>query len=262
MTETATAAQGSANPAPGFAERPDYRVVLVPCAKRLRATFGGATLFDTERALTMCETGHVALYYVPRDDADMTLFARTGSDSWCPFKGRASYYTVSAGGREARDAAWSYEAPFDECAAIAGHLAFYWDRLDRWLEEDEEVFVHARDPNVRIDILASRRKVEVIAGGERVAVSENALFLFETDLPTRYYLPPEDVRAELLAPSRRRSACPYKGRARYHHLKVGGRVVEDAAWFYPEPLDEVGRIRGRLCFYPDKVDAILIDGRA
>ena len=262
MPDPTAAAQGGANPAPGFAERPDYRVVLAPCAKRLRATFGGATLFDTERALVMCETGHVALYYVPRDDADMALFARTASDSWCPFKGRASYYTVSGGGREARDAAWSYEAPFDECAAIAGHLAFYWDRLDRWLEEDEEVFVHARDPFVRIDILASRRKVEVIAGGERVAASEDALFLFETDLPTRYYLPPQDVRAELLAPSRHRSACPYKGRARYHHLKVGGRVVEDAAWFYPEPLDEVGRIRGRLCFYPDKVDAILIDGRA
>ena len=258
MTDTAT----GANPAPGFAEHPDYRVALAPCAKRLRATFGGATLFDTARAWTMCESGHVALYYVPRDDADMGLLAKTASSSWCPFKGHASHYTICAGGREARDAAWSYESPFDECAAIAGHLAFYWDRLDRWFEEDEEVFVHARDPFVRIDILASSRKVEVIAGGERVAASENALFLFETGLPVRYYLPPEDVRTGLLAPSDRRTACPYKGTARYRHLSLGGTTVEDAVWCYPEPLDEVRRIRGRLCFHPEKVDAIAIDGRA
>ena len=95
--------------------------------------------------------------------------------------------------------------------------------MDRWLEEDEEVFVHARDPQKRVDITMSNREVEVVLGGETVARSSGAMFLFETDLPTRYYLPADDVRMDLLTPSDIRTQCPYKGEAVYWNAIIGGR---------------------------------------
>ena len=98
-------------------------------------------------------------------------------------------------------------------------------------------------------------------GGETVASTTRARFLFETGHRTRYYIPPGDVRTDLLRPSASHTACPYKGTASYHDLEVGGRRIEDAIWLYPEPLDEVRRITGYLCFYPEKVDAILVDGK-
>ncbi|MGY8994834.1 MAG: DUF427 domain-containing protein [Alphaproteobacteria bacterium] len=249
------------NPAPGYSDHPDYRVDLVPCAKRIRATFAGKTVFDTRRSVIMCESRHIALYYVPRDDADMSMMTKTDHSTFCPFKGSASYYTFTTDGHEAENAIWSYEAPFDEAMSIKGWLAFYWNKLDQWFEEDEEVFIHARDPFVRCDILESGRKVEVMAGGETIASTNRARFLFETGHQPRYYIPREDVTVEVLMPSELRTGCPYKGTAHYHHIKAGGTTIDDAAWYYPAPLDEVRRIGDYLCFYPEKVDAILVDGK-
>tara|TARA_Y100001934_G_scaffold60131_1_gene74522 strand:- start:903 stop:1709 length:807 start_codon:yes stop_codon:yes gene_type:complete len=250
-----------AGPAPGYQNDPDYRIVLVPCAKRIRASFAGHTVFDIQNAVVMCETGHIALYYVPRDDADMTLMNLTDHSTLCPFKGHTSYYTLRADGREAENAVWSYEAPYDEAAAISGWLAFYWNQLDRWYEEDEEVFIHARDPHVRIDIVESHRPVEVIAGGETIARTTRARFLFETGDRPRYYIPREDVAAAALFPSELRTGYPYKGTASYHHIAAGGVTIEDVVWYYPEPVDEVRRIGGYLCFYPERVGTILVDGK-
>ena len=134
--------------------------------------------------------------------------------------------------------------------------------MDQWYEEDEEVFVHARDPHVRIDILESHRQVEIVLGGEVVARTRRARFLFETGLPTRYYVPAEDVRRDLLEASDSHSACPYKGTASYYSARVAGQAYEDIAWVYPEPLPEVARIKGYLCFYNERVDAIHLDGEA
>ena len=248
------------NPAPGYSDHPGYRVDLVPCAKRIRATFADQTVFDTQRAVVMCETAHIALYYVPREDADLSMMTRTDHSSFCPFKGHASYYTLSVGDHSSENAVWSYEDPFDEAIGIRGWLAFYWNKFDHWFEEDEEAFIHARDPHVRIDILESRRPVEVQVAGKTVARSTRARFLFETGHKPRYYLPREDVDSEVLRASGLQTGCPYKGTASYHHLEVEGRTIEDAVWFYPDPLDEVRRIGDYLCFYPEKVDAILVDG--
>ncbi len=247
-----------ANPAPGFQSHPDYRVEILPCAKRLRATFDGQTVFDTLDAVIMRETKHLPVYYVPRGDADMSLMTRTDHSTHCPFKGDAGYFSLKHGDKTAENAVWTYEAPFEECAQIKDYLGFYWNELDHWYEEDDEVFVHARDPYARIDILASARPVRVEAGGETVAETTRALFLFETGLPVRYYIPADDVRQDLLVPSTTHTACPYKGTASYHHLKVGGDRIEDAVWYYREPLDEVGRIAHYLCFYPEKVDRLFV----
>ena len=249
-----------ANPAPGFQSHRDYRIDILPCAKRLRASFDGQSVFDTLGAVIMRETKHLPVYYVPRGDADMSMMTRTDHSTHCPFKGDASYFSLKHGDRSAENAVWTYETPFDECRTIKDYLGFYWDKLDHWYEEDDEVFVHARDPHVRIDVLASSRPVRVEAGGETVAETTDALFVYETGHPVRYYVPLPDIRQDLLRVSDTHSGCPYKGTASYHHIEVGGRTIEDALWTYPEPRDEVRRIAGYLCFYPEKVDRVTVDG--
>jgi uncharacterized protein (DUF427 family) len=93
--------------------------------------FNGEVVAETTRALTLREASYPAVQYIPREDARMALLARTPRSTHCPYKGDASYYSIEAGGRRAENAIWSYEAPFPAMAQIAGHLAFYPDRVDR-----------------------------------------------------------------------------------------------------------------------------------
>jgi adenylate cyclase len=123
-----------------FSPRPDYRITITPAGRRLRVEFGGEVLADSDRALVLEETRHAPTYYVPRDDVRMDLLKRTEHRTYCPFKGNASYWTVAAGERMAENAAWSYEEPYAEPRAIAGHIAFYWDRMDGWYEDGEPLF--------------------------------------------------------------------------------------------------------------------------
>ncbi|MBO6782854.1 MAG: DUF427 domain-containing protein [Alphaproteobacteria bacterium] len=252
---------GTAGPAPGYKDKPDHFVEFEPSPKRIRIKFAGETVADSTNALILHERNHVPVYYLPRDDVAMELLSRTDHSTHCPFKGDAAYFSVDAGGRTAENAVWTYEEPFDECAGIKDYLAFYWNKMDHWFEEDEEVFVHARSPRVRIDILDSSRPVRVVLRGETVAETTRARFLFETGLPTRYYIPREDVSADLLE-SGTHTQCPYKGTASYHHVKVDDETFEDIVWYYTDPVHESAAIKDYLCFYNEKVDTILIDGEA
>ncbi len=252
----------TAGKSPGFAKAPDYTVRLEPSPRRVRVMFGGETIVDTTRAVLMYETRHYAVYYFPLSEIRAELMTRTDEKTFCPFKGEASYWSISAGGRTAENAIWCYETPFDEVPELAGYAAFYWDRMDHWYEEDEEIFVHARDPYKRIDALPSSREVRVVLGGETVAESTRAHFLYETGMPTRYYLPAEDVRMDLLKPSETRSGCPYKGQAVYWSANVGGGTREDIVWSYPDPTPEGARIKDLMCFYNENVDAILVADEA
>jgi len=254
-----TAETKTDNRAPGFAKHPGYEIRFEPCVKRVRVVFGGETLADTTAVRLLHETRHLPVYYFPREDVRMDLLTPTEHRSHCPFKGEASYWTVAAGGRSAENAVWGYAAPYDEVAGIEDYLSFYWNKMDRWYEEDEEVFVHARDPYVRVDVLDCARPLRVVLGGETVAETRRARILFETGRPPRYYIPRADVRSDLLLPSETETACPYKGRASYHVVKVGGQVYEDIVWTYADPLPESSRIKDRLCFFNEKVDAILLD---
>ncbi|GAA2983399.1 DUF427 domain-containing protein [Actinokineospora diospyrosa] len=135
---------------------------------------------------------------------------------------------------------------------LAGLARVAWDAMDEWFEEDEPVYVHARDPYTRVDILASSRHVVVEVGGTRVAESRRPSVLFETGLPARFYLPRHDVRMDLLRPSRTTTMCPYKGTATYWHVVVDGVVHEDLVWCYRSPLPESQKIAGLVAFYPDR----------
>lgn len=246
----------------GFVDNPDYRVDFEPCPKRVRAVFGGETVADSGRAHVMLETGHTPVYYFPPEDVASERLSRSDHSTFCPYKGEASYWSLAVGGRQAENAVWSYEDPFPEVAGIAGQMAFYWEAMDHWYEEDQEVFVHPTDPHVRIDVRESRRPLRAVLDGEILAETRRARLLFETGLPVRYYIPSEDVRMELLEPSPRTSACPYKGTARYWSARVGGRLHEDIVWSYPEPLPEALPVKGLLCFYQERLDAIELDGEA
>jgi len=260
QTSVQTEAQ-TAGASPGFAKRPDYRITFEPSPVRVRAFVGGTAIADSTRAHLLRETGHMPVYYFPQDDVRMDLMAGTDHHTYCPFKGDARYWTIRADGRTLDNAVWGYERPFDEMAAIRDYVAFYWDRLDRRLEEDEEVFGHPRDPYHRVDVHQSTRRVQVVLNGETVADSTRALFVFETGLATRYYLPPEDVRTDLLTPTATRTRCPYKGEAHYGTATVGGKAFEDIVWTYPDPLPEQPRLKDRLCFYQEKVDALQVARR-
>ncbi len=246
----------------GYADNPDYDVHFEPCPKRIRAFLGGEAVADSTRAMRLHETRHLPVYYFPREDVRLDLLSRAEHSTYCPYKGEASYWTVEAGETQAENAVWSYETPYPETAEIRDYMAFYWNRMEHWMEEDEEVCVHARDPYVRIDVVKSFRPVEVRHFGRAVARSDAALFLFETGLPTRYYLPADDVDMAALAATATRTMCPYKGEANYWSLVDGAEREEDAVWSYASPLPECAAIAGHLCFYQERVEAILVGGKA
>ena len=246
----------------GFKTNPDYKVTLEASPRRVRVKFNGETIADSSAAHLLFETRHLPVYYFPRADVRMDLLTPTDHHSFCPYKGTASYWTIRVGDRASENAVWGYPDPFDEVPALKDFVAFYWDRVDGWYEEDEEIFVHPRDPYKRVDAIASSRHVRVILGGETVADTKRARFLFETRLPTRYYIPQEDVRMDLLVPSDKTTACPYKGKARYWSVKVGDEVFPDIVWSYPDPIAEIPKIKGHLCFFNELVDEISVDGVA
>ena len=109
---------------------PDHPITIEPAHARVVVKAGGRVIADTRRALTLREANYPAVYYVPREDADMALLSRTEHTSWCPYKGQASYYSITPGGERAVNAIWTYETPHAAVAAIKDHLAFYPDRVD------------------------------------------------------------------------------------------------------------------------------------
>jgi len=238
----------------GFTTNPDYKVLLEQSPRRVRVQFNGEFVADSTNARLLFETKHLPVYYFPRADLRLDLLTPTDHHTFCPYKGKASYWTITVGNRVAENALWGYPDPYDEVPA-------YWDRVDHWYEEDEEIFVHPRDPYKRVDVVASTRPVRVIVGGETVAETRRAQFLFETRLPTRYYIPPEDVRMDLLVPSEKTTRCPYKGTARYWSARIGDQVFPDIVWSYPEPIAECPKIKGHLCFFNEQVDRVLVDGK-
>jgi len=109
---------------------PDHPITIAPTPQRVRIRLGGEVVAETTRALTLQEASYPPVQYIPREDARMDLLTRTPRSTHCPYKGDASYYSIAAGGRQAENAVWSYEAPYPAMTQIAGYLAFYPDRVD------------------------------------------------------------------------------------------------------------------------------------
>ncbi|AOW93099.1 hypothetical protein BFN03_11785 [Rhodococcus sp. WMMA185] len=237
-------------------------ISIEPSHKRIRVFFGGHAVADTTRAVYLFEKGQIPVYYIPRDDVNFDFLEPVEATTTCPWKGKARYWDVVVGDRRAHRSAWGYDEPLADSLDLSPYVAFYWHKMDAWFEEDQQVFVHARDPYVRIDVLPSSRHVEVYVGDTLVADTVRPRLLFETSLPVRYYIPRIDVRSELFTESDTRTSCPYKGNA--SHLSFTGRgdsnPVKDAAWYYPFTTAEASGIDDHLSFYPDRV-RIVVDGK-
>jgi uncharacterized protein (DUF427 family) len=208
----------------------------------VRVRYRGETIADSKRPILAWESGKVVPFYLfPRDAVRAGMLQEAGRDD-----GKLFYDLPGA-----ERAAWSYA----DAGELWEHVAFDWHAMDAWYEEEDEVFVHARDPHKRVDVLESSRHVVVSVDGEALADTRRPRLLFETGLPTRYYIPPEDVRMDLLRPSEKHTQCPYKGTASY----LSTETEQDIAWFYPEAIPEQPRIEGLIAFFNERVD-IDVDG--
>lgn len=232
------------------------RVRVEPTAKRVRAYLGGRPIADSTRALLVWEVPYYPTYYLPLDDVDRGVLTATGETRHSPSRGEARVHAVG----DRQDAALVYlDSPMAE---IEGHVRLDWGAMDAWFEEDEEVFVHPRDPYTRVDVLASSRHVRVEIGGVTVADSRGPRILFETGLPPRYYLPKTDVRLDLLEHTGTVTHCPYKGQAEYWSAILPDAPADacrDIVWSYRAPVPESQKIAGLMSFYNEKVD-IHVDG--
>jgi uncharacterized protein (DUF427 family) len=225
--------------------------------RRVRTQIGGVTVADSTAVKLVWEIPYYPTYYFPASDVRLDLLTDSGDTKRSPSRGTAELHDCTVGTRTAQHAARVWTASkFD---VLEGYVSFDWKAMDAWFEEDEEVFVHARDPYTRIDILQSSRTIRVEVDGVVVASSDQPRFLFETGLLTRYYLPKTDVHFEYLTQTNTSTACPYKGTARYWSINAAGETHRDVVWGYDTPLRESIEIAGYVAFYNEKLD-IYVDG--
>lgn len=233
--------------------------------KRVRGYVGTTAVVDSRAPLLFWdEVFPVPTYaFAPSDVRMDLLHPASDRSAEPPFffgpKGPVSqWYDLRLGDRLIPRAAWTRDDP-----ALRDMVVLTWQPglLDRWLEEDEEVRGHPRDPYKRVETIASRRRVTVELDGVELARTDRPVLLFETGLPTRYYLPRADVRFEVLARSDNYSMCPYKGETREYWSTVAEPAVPNIAWSYWAPLPAVQKVAGLVAFYNELVD-LTVDGEA
>ena len=257
MSLTAGSGPLGERPAGRFDRPVPERVLFIEgVPARIRATASGETVVDSPNAMLVHETGRLPVYHFPAAEVRTDLLADTGEREPSA-RGELAWHTLTIGDKVVPRAAWSYPAPAADF--LDGLIAFRWNALDEWFAEAEQLFGHPKDPYSRIDVCRTTRHVRVLLDGEVLADSRRARVLYEAALPPRWYLPAEDVDADRLVPSGNLTRCAYKGVAHYWHVRVGGSVVEDLVWTYPDPEHDAEPVRDMLCFFSEKVD-IELDG--
>jgi len=231
--------------------------LVAPVPRRIRGIKHNETLVDTTNALYVWEWPHYPHYYIPKADVKMEAFVE--GDAISTPQGHARHLTLKAGAVERRPAARLItESPL---AGVTDTVRIEWSALDRWFEEDEEVFVHPRNPYKRVDALRSNRTVRVELNGVVLADAQNCVMVFETGLPTRYYIDTTNVRFAFLTATSTASQCPYKGKTGgYWSAHANGTNVADVAWTYLFTTPALTPIAGLIAFLNEKVD-IFIDGK-
>lgn len=231
---------------------PDAGIERVTVPKWVRVAFGGRWVADSRRVILV--RGRPPIYYFPPEDVRQEFLSAADSEE-------GSLWSVVVGDRVAERAAWNYTRQEDEPGELGGYIGFQFDALDAWFEEDEQIYVHPRDPYTRIDVWHSSREVKVVCAAKVVAHTSRSVLLFETGLPTRYYLPKVDVRMDLLELTDHHTHCPYKGTASYYSVRVGDTVRENVAWYYPFPQPQVAKIQNLIGFYDETIDEFYVDGQ-
>ncbi len=226
--------------------------------RRVRGLAGGQVVFDTCAAHYVWEWPFYPQYYIASADVDLDLLVDGGEAQQTELFGTARRHGLRVGG-DVRAAVALVHGP-DAPAGVADAVRFDWDALDAWYEEDEQIFVHPRNPYVRVDALRSTRRVRVEADGVVLAESAAPVLVFETGLPTRFYLDRSAVNFEHLLVSDTETPCPYKGRtSNYWSARVNGATHDDVAWSYDFPTRQLLSVTGLVAFYDERVDTF-VDG--
>jgi uncharacterized protein (DUF427 family) len=237
-----------------------------PDDQRIRAVLGDRTVVDTTRAVLVWEPRRIIPSYgVPVDDVrgDLTPAMTDETDvpgvlhPGIPFgvhstPGRSFDLTVDGATRPG--AVFGPDDP-----DLDGYAVLDFGSFDAWYAEDERLVAHVRDPYHRVEARRTGRRIRIESDGVLLAESDRATLVYETSLPTRFYLPAEDVVGDRV-PSARRTSCAYKGEATYLSFAVHGQIREDLAWSYAEPLDGLDKVRGLVAFFDDVLD-VFVDGR-
>lgn len=226
-----------------------------PAPRRVRGVLNGVVVFDTRRALYVWEAPYYPQYYIPLDDVTRDLLVDEGREMSLRL-GTARRHALRVADQTRDAAARVYGA--GSALGLDGFVRFEWETLDAWFEEDEQIFVHPRNPYVRVDALRSRSPLRIELDGVVLAESDAAVLVFETGLPTRYYVDRTDVRWEHLLPSPTETSCPYKGTTSdYWSARTPRGLHEDLAWSYQFTTDALRAVAGLVAFYDEKVDVVL-----
>ena len=249
--------------APALSRRhpvPPGEFTFEPSERHVVGEVGDTRLVDSRAPLLVWEPDQAVPGYVfPRLDVRTDLLRPTAPPAHRRHQHVAQWYDVEVAGRVLPALVFAYAVD-----GLGEHLAVDWflreaPGVDHWYEEDEEIFRHPGDPYKRVDPIPSSRHVEVFVDGVRLADTHRPVLLFETRLPTRYYIPAEDVDHTRLRRSGLVTTCPYKGDARYWAVDTGVHVHDDIVWSYPDPVRAAAPIRDHLAFYDEVVD-VVVDG--
>lgn len=233
--------------------------LVEPVPRRVRAVAGERTVIDTTEARYVWEHPYFPQFYLPPDAVPGDVVEDEGHTDQTE-QGTVRLHTLVLDGQRTAGGARQLadDTPLD---GMAGWWRLTWDAFDDWFEEDEALLGHPRSPYVRVDSLPSSRTVRIEVDGTVLAETDHPVLLFETGLPTRHYLPSEDVRLDLLTPIDLRTSCPYKGTVSdYWDVTVGDTTVEQVAWRYTDPLREAVPVTDHVAFLDEKVDTF-IDGK-
>jgi uncharacterized protein (DUF427 family) len=229
-----------------------------PVPRRVRAVLAGETVLDSTRAVYVWEWPYYPQYYIPASDVSPAVLVPEGRTQHGG-RGKVELHGLSV--REVHRPHAAKLLTDSTIPSLTNTVRFEWTALDAWFEEDEQVFVHPRNPYVRVDALRSTRPVRVELDGAVLAETSSPVMVFETGLPTRYYINRTQVNFDHLIATDTVTECPYKGRTTgYWSIRVGDAIHADLAWTYDFPNRQVSPIAGLISFYNEKVD-IFVGGR-
>ena len=246
-----------------------------PTPRRIRAQLGDNTVVDSNRAYLVYEPRRVTpIFAVPPQDIDAELTVPAAGppagdplaavppgapmDPRYPFAAHTTTgqpLDLRAGAHELPGAAFRPDDP-----DLAGHVLLDFPAFDRWLEEDQVIEGHPRDPFHRVDARASSRAVRVHLGGQLLAETREPLFVYETMLPVRTYYPRDDVDWDALSSSLKHTVCPYKGTASYWSVTDQPQGA-DLAWSYEKVLPDSAQLKDRVSFFDERTDVYIDDAK-
>ena len=226
-----------------------------PLRRRMRVRLGELWIADSDDVVLLHEPGRYPVAYFPQHDVCAGVLIADGPVTRHPDLGAVTWLRIETAQHEVDNAAWRYDSLPSHAAVLAGRVAFSWQAMTAFYEEDERIVGHATDFYHRVDIRATSRHLLVCDGERVVADTRRPLAVYESGYAPHWYVHRQDMVGSALQPTDGQTFCPYKGIASYY--SVGERTR--AAWSYLNAWPEADRVRNLVSFDPDKID-VFLDG--